>query len=49
MYGEAADIYVQGVSPSAVEAFLGRLGGVRYHYTIKGSNNVHLDVPQGAR
>lgn len=49
MYGEAADINVQGVAPSAVEAFLDRRGGVRYHYTIKNSNNVHLDVPQGAR
>lgn len=49
MYGEAADICVQGVAPSAVEAFLDRRGGVRYHYTIKNSNNVHLDVPQGAR
>lgn len=49
MYGEAADIYVQGVAPSAVEAFLDRIEGVRYHYTISGSNNVHVDVPKGAR
>jgi peptidoglycan hydrolase-like protein with peptidoglycan-binding domain len=49
MYGEAADIYVRGVAPSAVEAFLDTIGGVRYHYTISGSNNVHFDVPMGAR
>lgn len=49
MYGEAADIHVRGVAPSAVEAFLDTISGVRYHYTIKGSNNVHFDVPQGAR
>lgn len=49
MYGEAADIYVRGVAPSAVEAFLDKVGGVRYHYTIKGSNNVHFDIPKGGR
>ena len=49
MYGEAADINVRGVAPSAVEAFLDRRGGVRYHYHISGSDNVHVDVPQGAR
>ena len=49
MYGEAADINVRGVAPSAVEAFLARRGGVRYHYHIQNSNNVHVDVPQGAR
>ena len=49
MYGEAADIYVQGVAPSAVEAFLDKVGGVRYHYTISGSNNVHFDIPKGDR
>ena len=49
MYGEAADIHVRGVAPGAVEAFLDRRGGVRYHYHIQGSNNVHLDVEKGAR
>lgn len=49
MYGEAADINVRGVATSAVEAFLDRVGGVRYHYTISGSSNVHVDVPKGAR
>lgn len=49
MYGEAADINVRGVAPSAVEAFLDRRGGVRYHYTIGISGNVHVDVPMGKR
>lgn len=49
MYGEAADIYARGVSQSRVEAELDKIGGVRYHYAIKGSNNVHFDVPQGNR
>ena len=49
MYGEAADIYAKGVSQSRVEAELDKIGGVRYHYAIKGSNNVHFDVPQGNR
>lgn len=49
MYGEAADIYVSGVAPSAVEAYLDTISGVRYHYTISGSNNVHFDIPMGDR
>lgn len=49
MYGEAADIYARGVSQSRVEAELDKIGGVRYHYAIKGSNNVHFDVPKGNR
>lgn len=49
MYGEAADIYAEGKSQSAVEAELDRIGGVRYHYPIDGSNNVHFDIPKGAR
>lgn len=49
MYGEAADIYAKGVSQSRVEAELDKIGGVRYHYPIKGSNNVHFDVPKGSR
>ena len=49
MYGEAADIYAKGVSQSRVEAELDKIGGVRYHYPIKGSNNVHFDVPKGNR
>lgn len=49
MYGEAADIYAKGVPQSLVEAELDKIGGVRYHYAIKGSNNVHFDVPKGNR
>ena len=49
MYGEAADIYARGVSQSRVEAELDKIGGVRYHYAIAGSNNVHFDVPKGNR
>lgn len=49
MYGEAADIYAMGVSQSRVEAELDKIGGVRYHYAIAGSSNVHFDVPKGNR
>ena len=49
MYGEAADIYAKGVSQSRVEAELDKIGGVRYHYAITGSSNVHFDVPKGDR
>lgn len=49
MYGEAADIYAKGVPQSLVEAELDKIGGVRYHYAIKGSDNVHFDVPKGNR
>lgn len=49
MYGEAVDIYAKGVPQSRVEAELDKIGGVRYHYPIKGSNNVHFDVPKCSR
>lgn len=49
MYGEASDIWAQGKTQSAVEAELDRIGGVRYHYPIKNSDNVHFDVPKGKR
>lgn len=49
MYGEAADIYARGKSQAEVEAELDRIGGVRYHYPIAGSSNVHFDIPKGAR
>ena len=49
MYGEAADIYAKGVSQSRVEAELDKIGGVRYHYAITSSSNVHFDVPKGDR
>lgn len=49
MYGEAADIYAAGCTQVQVEAELDRIGGVRYHYPIDGSSNVHFDIPKGAR
>jgi uncharacterized protein YcbK (DUF882 family) len=49
MYGEAADIYANGVSQSRVEQELDKIGDVRYHYPITGSSNVHFDVPKGNR
>ena len=49
MYGEAADIYARGKSQAEVEAELDRIGGVRYHYPIDGSSNVHFDIPKGDR
>lgn len=49
MYGEAADIYAAGCSQAQVEAELDKIGGIRYHYPIKGSSNVHFDVPKGNR
>ena len=48
-YGEAADIYCSGISQLRVEAELDKICGVRYHYAIKGSSNVHFDVPKGNR
>ena len=47
MYGEAADICAAGCSQAQVEAELDRIGGVRYHYPIDGSCNVHFDIPRG--
>ena len=49
MYGEAADIYCRGISQLRVETELDNIGGVRYHYPITGSDNVHFDIPKGAR
>lgn len=49
MYGEAADIWAAGKTQAEVEAELDRIGGVRYHYPIDGSSNVHFDIPKGDR
>ena len=46
-YGEAADIYCSGISQLRVETELDNIGGVRYHYPITGSDNVHFDIPKG--
>lgn len=48
-YGEALDIYARGKTQAQVEKELDRIGGVRYHYAIAGSSNVHFDIPKGAR
>lgn len=48
-YGEAVDIYARGKTQAQVERELDRIGGVRYHYPIAGSSNVHFDIPMGAR
>jgi uncharacterized protein YcbK (DUF882 family) len=48
-FGEAADIYAAGYTQAQVEAELDNIGGVRYHYPITGSSNVHFDIPKGAR
>ena len=47
MYGEAADIYARGMSQLRVETELDNIGGVRYHYPITNSSNVHFDIPKG--
>lgn len=49
MYGEAVDIYAKGKTQAQVEKELDRIGGVRYHYAIAGSSNVHFDIPKGRR
>ena len=49
MFGEAADVYAAGKSQLRVETELDAIGGVRYHYPIDGSSNVHFDIPKGAR
>ena len=49
MYGEAADIRARGISQSRLEAELDKIGGVRYHYPIAGSENVHFDIPKEKR
>ena len=49
MYGEACDVYASGMSQLRVETELDNIGGVRYHYPITGSANVHFDIPKEAR
>lgn len=48
MYGEAADVRIDGVTADALLAFFQGRPGVRYTYTIN-STNVHVDIPKGAR
>ena len=47
MYGEACDVYASGMPQLRVETELDNIGGVRYHYPISGSSNVHFDIPKG--
>lgn len=48
MYGEAADVRIDGVTADALHAFFNGRPGVRYTYMINGTN-VHVDIPKGAR
>lgn len=48
MYGEAADVRVDGVTADELLAFFQGRPGVRYTYPINGTN-VHVDIPKGAR
>lgn len=48
MYGEAADVRIDGVSADELLAFFQDRPGVRYTYPINGTN-VHVDIPNGAR
>ena len=48
MYGEAADVRIDGVTADELYAYFNDRTGVRYTYKINGTN-VHMDVPKGAR
>ena len=48
MYGEAADVRIDGVTAYELHAFFDGRPGVRYTYKID-STNVHVDIPKGAR
>ena len=48
MYGEAADVRIDGVTADALQAFFQDRTGVRYTYEIN-STNVHVDIPKGTR
>ena len=48
MYGEAADVRIDGVTADELQAFFQDCTGVRYAYKIN-STNVHVDIPKGAR
>ena len=49
MYGEAADVYVSGVSQQTVLGWFLSQSDVRYAYAIEGSSNVHFDIPKVGR
>lgn len=48
MYGEAIDLYMEGVSADQLLGFLQQQPELRYAYKIN-STNVHFDIPKGAR
>lgn len=43
-FGEALDVYFQGVTPEAALAWLQRQSEVRYAYRIDGCDNIHFDI-----
>ena len=49
MYGEAADLYVHGVSQQTVLKWFQSQSDVRYAYPIEGSNNIHFDIEEQNR
>ena len=48
MYGEAADVRIDGVTADALLAFFQSRPSVRHAYNLN-STNVHVDIPKGAR
>lgn len=48
-YGEAADVYFYGKSPTAALSWLQSQPDVRYAYQIPGSNNIHFDIQPAGR
>ena len=48
MYGEAMDIYIEGVTADQLLAWMQKQPEVRYCYKIN-STNVHFDIPKGKR
>jgi len=48
MYGEAMDIYIEGVTANELYSFMKKQPEVRYTYKIN-NTNVHFDIPKGAR
>ena len=43
-FGEALDVYFQGVAPEAALAWLQSRSDVRYAYRIEDSDNIHFDI-----
>jgi len=49
MYGEAADVYIWGVSQQTGLKWFLEQPDVRYAYAIEGSSNVHFDIEKVGR